>query len=171
MEEFIQFILEKDRVLIFKPEIEDEVIATILGDTKAYAKLQEETEQEIIPAEWVDREDIFLGNFSLNMFLRTRKLMGNEFELDEFKKVWTNYTQTEDYYIQIANYMINSDDYRYADRYKLKNGETPTLSHKSNLIKNMQELQQSFQGNPVAESLYVQKVGLIGKKLFKIINT
>lgn len=175
MEQYIAYILEKDRETIFNPKLEEKVIAKILGDTAAYQTLANEVVERdnegILPVEWVAREDNSLANFSFTMFLQSKKLMASELDFEKFKSLWEHYLLTADYYIQVANYMLNSDDYLSGERYKLKaTEEAPQQTHKSNLVQNMKKLQASFQGHPEKESVYVQKVGQIGIELSYLIQ-
>lgn len=172
MEEYIKYIVEKDSETIFNEKFEERIIEVVLGDTEAYQNLKAEgTDEETLPVEWINREDIYLANFSFNMFVRSKKIMASDLNLEYFKTLWDNYILTSDYYIQVANYMNNSDDYLSGERYQLKeSNQTPSAKHKSNLIQNMKSLQASFQGHPEKDSLYVQKVGQMGIELLEIIQ-
>ncbi|HZK22696.1 MAG TPA: hypothetical protein VFC62_01195 [Atopostipes sp.] len=168
MEQYIQYILEKDKELIFNPETEAQVIQTILGDTDGYQPLQAEHNGNI---EWVVREDIDLARFSFQMFIRSKKIMLVDITHEDFIILWDNYTHTQDYFIQVANYMLNSNDYTSGARIQLESEEKQTSEFpEPNLQENMRNLQGSFQGNPIEESQYVQKVGRIGSELLQIIR-
>ena len=172
MEQYIQYILDKDKELIFNPETEVQVIQTILEDTEGYQTLQAKHEgEDLLPVEWVVREDTDLAKFSFQMFIRSKKIMLVDITHEDFIILWDNYTHTQDYFIQVANYMINSDDYKSGARIQLESEETQTSEFpEPNLQENMRNLQGSFQGNPVEESQYVQKVGRIGSELLQIIR-
>lgn len=172
MEQYITYILDKDRELIFNPEYEVEVIETILGETEGYQNLKEKNAGESpLPVEWVTREDLNLARFSFQMFIRSKKIMLSDITQEEFLILWDNYTHTPDYFIQVVNYMLNSDDYKLGARIKLQSEEAVASDFPNpNLEQNMRDLQGSFQGNPVGESQYVQKVGRIGSELLQIIQ-
>lgn len=172
MEQYIQYILDKDKELIFNPKNEAQVIKTILGDTEGYKMLEDKYEgEESLPVEWVTREDSNLARFSFQMFIRSKKIMTVDLTHEDFLILWENYTYTPDYFIQVANYMINSDDYKLGARIKLQSEDTVSSEFlQPNLQENMRALQGSFQGNPIEESQYVQKVGRIGTELLQIIR-
>ena len=168
MEQYIQYILDKDTELIFNPETEAQVIQTILGDTDGYQSLETKHNGNI---EWVVREDMDLAKFSFQMFIRSKKIMLVDITHEDFIILWDNYTHTQDYFIQVANYMINSDDYKSGARIQLESEEKQASEFpEPNLQENMRTLQGSFQGNPPEESQYVQKVGRIGSELLQIIR-
>lgn len=154
--------------MIFNPETEAQVIQTILGDTDGHHSLQAKHNGNI---EWVVREDIDLARFSFQMFIRSKKIMLVDITHEDFIILWDNYTHTQDYFIQVANYMLNSNDYTSGARIQLQSEEKQTSEFpEPNLQENMQNLQGSFQGNPIEESQYVQKVGRIGSELLQIIR-
>ncbi len=172
MEQYIQYILEKDRELVFHPDYETQVIETVLGDTEGYQKLKaEHAGERPLPVGWVVRTDLDLAKFSFQMFIRSKKIMLNDIDYESFQVLWDNYIQTPDYFIQVANYMINNDDYTSGARIKLQSEEVEVTNFpEGNLGPNMKELQASFQGNPIGETQYVQKVGKLGTELFKMIQ-
>ena len=105
------------------------------------------------------------------MFIRSKKIMLVDITHEDFIILWDNYTHTQDYFIQVANYMINSDDYKSGARIQLESEEKQASEFpEPNLQENMRNLQGSFQDNPIEESQYVQKVGRIGSELLQIIR-
>lgn len=165
MEQMITYIQDKDRELIFNKVNEEKVIALILGDTEAYKELDEEHEEDILPVEWVENSDETLAKFSLSMFTRTKKLMLVDMQYEEFLVLWDDYTLSQDYYIQVANYMLNSDDYTSGDRYQLKGKEKDAHFREGNMPQNMQNLGASIQDDETIGGDYLNKVSRIGSEL------
>lgn len=172
MEQYIKYIIDKDRELIFSPKYEEEIIPKILGDTKGYRRLVNKNNEETLSVEWTEPTDPYLATFSFNMFIRSKKIMPVDLDEENFIILWDNYTMTPDYFIQVANYMLNSDDYKSGARIKMKSEEVNNPEFPNgNLGQNMRDLQASFQGHPEKESEYVQKMGTIGTELFSIVNS
>lgn len=165
MEQIIAYIKDKNRELIFNPTNEEKVIGLILGDTEPYKKLDEKHEGEFLPVEWIERQDDMLAKFSLSMFTRTKKLMLVDIQYEEFLVLWDDYTHSMDYYIQVANYMLNSDDYTSGDRYQLKGEEKEANFRESNMPQNMQKLNQNIQMDEATGGNYLNKVSRIGSEL------
>ncbi len=167
---YIQYIQDKDKKIIFHPKYEAQVIKTVLGETKGYQQIKAENEnEESLPVIWVTDDDLELAKFSFQMFVRSKKIMLTDISQEEFLILWDNYTRTPDYFIQVTNYMLNSDDYTSGARIQLQTDEDKTVDFpKGNLPQNMKNLQSSFQGQPEKESQYVQNVASIGTELFHI---
>lgn len=165
MEQMIAYIKDKDCELIFNPTNEEKVIGLILGNTEPYKELDEKHEGEFLPVEWIERQDDMLAKFSLSMFTRTKKLMLVDIQYEEFLVLWEDYTHSLDYYIQVANYMLNSDDYTSGDRYQLKGEEKEANFRESNMPQNMQKLSQNIQVDGTIGGNYLNKVSRIGSEL------
>ena len=105
---------------------------------------------------WNTKRDTGLAQHLLIMFEKTRKPSLNQFGFDEFKHIWKQYAESDEYYLQALNDIVNSDDYIFGDRFKLVGGSKKEIRN-SNYLSNAMQRWGTFNNNPNKKSVYYSR--------------
>lgn len=106
----------------------------------------------------------------LVMFEKTKKIPLNQIDMNEFELIWNKYIESDEYYLQTLNYIVNSDDYVFGDRFKLV-GDLEKEIRESNYLSNAMQRWKIFKENPHNKSAYYGKLMAMEKDLDGILNS
>ena len=85
-----------------------------------------------------------LAKHLLIMFEKTKNIPLNQITINKFKSMWSLYIKTDEYYMQILNYIVNSDDYIYGDRLNYKTNSNRNTIRPSNYLGNAMRRWEGF---------------------------
>lgn len=91
------------------------------------------------------------------MFEKTKKIPLNQIDMNEFELIWNQYIESDEYYLQTLNYIVNSDDYVFGDRFKLV-GDLEKEIRNSNYLSNAMQRWEVFRKNPNNKKVYYGKL-------------
>lgn len=119
---------------------------------------------------WESRVDKGLAKHLLIMFEKTKNIPLNQITINKFKSMWSLYIKTDEYYMQILNYIVNSDDYIYGDRLNYKTNSNRNTIRPSNYLGNAMRRWEGFEKNPSSKRIYYSKLMAMAQGLNGIVN-
>lgn len=111
-----------------------------------------------------------LAKHLLIMFEKTKNIPLNQITINKFKSMWSLYIKTDEYYMQILNYIVNSDDYIYGDRLNYKTNSNRNTIRPSNYLGNAMRRWEGFEKNPSSKRIYYSKLMAMAQGLNGIVN-
>lgn len=142
-----------------------EIISLIELAIRAFNDSYEEVDAEL---SWRTRVDEGLAKHLLIMFEQTKNTPVNKIDIEKFKSIWNQYSETEEYYMQILNYIVNSNDYIYGDRFNFGEDSKDNSIRFSNYLSNAMYRWEGFKENPRSKSIYYSKLMTMGRELKRV---
>ena len=154
---------------VFTQPNQSEMINIIFGGTSHFDSLREEIESEpyaYIPLKWAMTSDDDLTRFVYIMFYK-KATQNTEVSI---KNQWIQYENTPDYFAQVVNYMLNSDDYLLGDRFVFGNEESRSQFRQARTQDNMREEFMVRHQDPFVKQQYYARVLSIGDSMYRLAN-
>lgn len=154
---------------VFTQPNQSKMINIIFGGTSHFDSLREEIVSEpyaYIPLKWAMTSDDDLAQFVYSMFYK-KASQNTEVSL---KKQWQQFENTPDYYAQVVNYMLNSDDYLLGDRYVFENEKPRSQFRPARTQDNMREEFMVRHQETFVKQQYYARVLSIGNSMYRLVN-
>lgn len=156
-------VIRKLEENFFQEKNQDNIIKLVKSLVKRFNNDHQGVDNSYL---WATTLDFELTRHLLVMFQETKSIELNKIDFDDFKFLWNQYCDSDEYYMQILNYVVNSDDYIYGDRF---NQKPNNVMRPSNYLPNAIKRWEKFSETPSRKREYYSKLMASAKEINELI--